>query len=87
MTQAESDDLHQLPERPKLKRDWVNRTVKIKKQLQTNEGTIFDIGTDFLVMSYYRGLELKTIEVCDACKGRRSTTISRVPLCDVELLP
>ena len=76
-----------MPEgRPKLKRDWVGKTVQLVREIENGGGTIFDAGERFKVTGYYRGLELETIVGCQHCNRRARSIIRRVPERDVEIV-
>ena len=72
---------------PKLKRDWIGRTVRLKRRMTTNGGKIFDAGAELLVTGYYKGLQLKKPEICEHCHCGISHEIWRVSITEVELLP
>ena len=70
----------------KLKRDWIGRKVRLKRQIETRGGIIFKVGEVLEVDSYYRGLELKAIHVCEHCNRGYRATVSRIPIHDVDLV-
>lgn len=74
-----------MKERPKLKRDWIGLTVKLKRDMRTVRGVIFDAGEVLKVTGYYRGLELETIHTCPHCTRRTVEHIKRVEIHNVEL--
>ena len=70
------------PKLPRLKRDWVGRTVRTKRELRNGMMSI-PAGTIAEVTYNRAGLELST-QPCDSCGVR--IFIKRVPEHDVELL-
>jgi hypothetical protein len=76
-----------MTERPKLKRDWAGRYVRLKHEHVTNGGVIFGPGEVMLVTRNYGGLHLKTTKKCGECSRRFRVSIKGVRDCDVELLP
>ncbi len=73
--------------KPKLKRDWVGRFVRLKRAMQTNGGTFFEAGEILEVYENWGGLKLQTIKYCPECSRRFRHTIKSVNENDVELLP
>ena len=73
--------------KPKLKRDWVGRWVRLKMTIQTNGGTIFEAGEVLRVIKNYSGLELERMGRCAHCTNLYRTLISHVSEWQVELLP
>lgn len=70
------------PKSPRLKRDWVGRMVRTKRELRNGNMTV-SAGTVAKVTQYYRGLRLES-EPCERCGV--GVHIARVPEHDVELL-
>ena len=52
--------------RPKLARDWIGLRVTSREQLETRAGVIFPPGTEFDVVSVWRGFRLETVLQCPA---------------------
>lgn len=73
--------------KPRLKRDWEGRYVRLKHGTQTNGGAMFSAGEVLRVDRNYGGLWLSTVRLCSECKQRRRDKINRVQERDVELLP
>lgn len=68
---------------PKLKRDWVGRRVRTKRDLRN--GNLFIPKSTVCTVTYnHSGLSLETAG-CSECGVR--VYITKVPECDVELLP
>lgn len=72
---------------PKLKRDWIGRYVRLRRQMENGWGGVFEAGEVVRVSGYYRGLELEAIHECPHCRRRGRDRISRVSCAAVELLP
>lgn len=70
-------------ETPRLKRDWVGRKVRTRRELRNGMG-IIPAGTVVTVTSNHSGLSLST-DSCGSCGVR--VLISKVPERDVDLLP
>lgn len=68
---------------PRLKRDWVGRKVRTRRELRNGMGVI-PAGTVAIVTYNRSGLSLST-DPCGSCGVR--VLINRVPEHDVELLP
>lgn len=73
--------------RPRLKRDWIGRYVRLLYGTQTRGGSIFKEGEVMHVKDNHGGLTLDAVRVCPHCKREYRHTICRVPMADVILLP
>lgn len=73
-------------ERPKLKRDWIGRFVRLRKPMETAAGVFFEAGEVMEVYKYYRGLGLRTTCCCSECSRRYRDRIDKVAIEDVLLL-
>ena len=73
-------------DKPKLKRDWEGRSVKLLREITTNGGRIFGAGTIMLVERNYNGLHLAKREVCQHCGCGHEHKVNRVSESSVELL-
>ncbi len=74
------------PSIPKLKRDWVGRYVRLKRQMRTGHGEIFEAGEVMLVTRNYGGLQLSPLYDCKECGRRVQGWITKVWEQDVELV-
>lgn len=72
---------------PRLKRDWEGRHVRLRIQMETNGGEIFERGEGMQVRRNFGGLELQSVRVCKECNRRRRRIIKNVRERDVVLLP
>lgn len=72
--------------RPKLKRDWVGRYVRTKREIETRGGTIFDAGEVFVVTRNFGGLHLEAVIQCEHCHRRSRRFVKGIPERDVVLL-
>lgn len=76
-----------MSQRLKRKRDWVGRTVKLLRAMETKGGNIFPAGTLMEVRRNFGGLELTAVEACQNCKLQHRHYIKKVAERDVVLLP
>lgn len=72
---------------PRLKSDWRNRYVKLKRAVKTGGGTIFDAGEIMRVYKNHGGLSLERLYRCPTCARSSIQSITGVSERDVELLP
>ena len=72
---------------PRLKRDWIGRHVRLRMQMETKGGAIFEQGEVMLVADSRGGLELKSVRACDECRRRHRYSIKKIPERNVTLLP
>ncbi len=72
---------------PRRKHDWIGRYVRLKRELQTNGGTVFRAGEIMRVKAIYRGLALTVARSCPVCARSYREEIHRVAYDDVDLLP
>lgn len=79
------DESERIP-RPKLKRDWEGRYVRLKKQMTTGLGDIFLEGEVMKVERNYGGLHLVKVVNCRECKRLYRGKINDVSENAVELL-
>lgn len=75
------------PTIPKLKRDWVGRYVRLKRQMQTGRGEIYEAGEVMRVTRNYGGLQLTALYECRECGRRGQGHITKVHEESVELIP
>lgn len=73
--------------KPRLKRDWIGRHVRLVADMNTKGGTLFKSGTIMEVVQNRGGLTLRTTIQCKECNVGRYHYISKVNEYDVELLP
>jgi hypothetical protein len=74
-------------EKPKLKRDWKGRKVRLREEIQTKGGTIFPAGMVLNVVQNRSGLTLETVMRCPTCEVSQRNWIKGVGEWKVELLP
>lgn len=72
-------------ERPKLKRDWVGRYVRLRHDTKTRGGTTFPAGEVMRVTRNFGGLFLSALRPCAMCGDCR--LLRGVQERDVDLLP
>lgn len=70
------------PKLPRLKRDWVGRRVRVKRELR-NGNMVVSPGAIATVTQFYRGLRLES-EPCEHCGV--GVSITQVPEHAVDLL-
>lgn len=74
--------------KPKLKRDWVGRYVRLKEEIQTNGGVIFAVGEVMRVTRNFGGLQLETVGFkCKKCERGFRHRVTKVHEYSVSLLP
>ena len=76
-----------MEKKPKLKRDWVHRRVRLLRKLETKGGVIFEKDEVMVVHRNFGGLELTTLTRCPKCERGHRHYIRKVHERDVELLP
>jgi len=76
-----------MAQKPKLKRDWIGRYVRLLYRLETKGGSIFEEGEVMEVEAYYRGLSLQALRTCPHCYRQNRLRICRVQEECVSLLP
>lgn len=74
-------------ERPKRKKDWVGRRVRLRRDLENKGGNLFRAGEVMEVRRNFGGLELRTLAECTSCFKGHWRTIKDISEADVELLP
>ncbi len=74
-------------ERPRLKRDWVGRYVRLRQAIETQGGTVFRAGEVMHVYKNHAGLGLRAVMDCPHCKRQYRMQITGVHEENVELLP
>lgn len=72
--------------KPKLKRDWVGRKVRLLRDIRTLGGKIMSAGTVMKVTRSYGGLHLKADKVCPHCGLGEEHRVKKVRERSVELL-
>ena len=72
--------------RPKLKRDWEGRHVRLVHDHTTKGGSIFPKGEIMLVERNFGGLHLAAVHACSTCRLRYRHRIKDVDERDVVLL-
>lgn len=73
--------------KPKRKRDWIGRYVRLLAKQKNGFGAIFEAGEVMYVDRNHGGLHLSAVIRCQHCARRHHYSITRVPETDVELLP
>lgn len=73
--------------KPKLKREWVRRYVKLLRQLETNGEVIFPAGEIMKVVRNHQGLTLKGLHFCSLCAKAHRETIAGISENSVEMMP
>lgn len=74
-------------DKPKLKRDWVDRYVRLLRSMTTRGGVVFDKGEVMLVETNRSGLNLSRLGRCEHCGHKYGAYIRHVQEWEVELLP
>lgn len=72
--------------KPKLKREWIGRYVRLLRTVKTRGGNVFAAGEALKVLNSYGGLTLLRQHVCEHC-GRRADVVTKIAETEVELLP
>lgn len=74
---------------PKMKMDdWVDRQVRVTREVETQGGMIFPAGTVFTVYGHWRGkLHVWLTNTCDKCGIGQRHGIRHLSQRDVELVP
>jgi len=73
---------------PRLKRDWVGRYVRLRRDLETQDGVIFDAGEVMQVYKTYHGrMGLRALHRCEHCERRALSRITGVETYNLEILP
>lgn len=75
-----------MTQKPRLKREWIGRYVRLLRNVKTRGGTIFLAGETLKVLNSYGGLTLLRQHVCEHC-GRRTDIVTKIAEREVELLP
>jgi hypothetical protein len=70
-----------------LKRDWVDRHVRLKRQIENKGGTIFKEGEVMRVTRNFGGLHLEAVHGCDECRRKYRLQVKGISERDVVLLP
>lgn len=76
-----------MEEKPKLKRDWEGRYVRLRHRMEVKAGIIFEAGEVMRVERNHGGLSLTGIRRCPHCERGFRHYIRGVREGDVELLP
>lgn len=74
-------------EKPKFKREWKGRYVRLLSEIQNRGGDVFDSGAIMVVEKNYGGLHLRGTIECKCCGGTIKRYLRRVDENSVELLP
>ncbi len=74
-------------EKPRLKKDWEGRYVRLLKEIETRGGIILDVGEVMEVMRNFGGLNLSAVTQCENCNKHTRRYVTKVPEWNVELLP
>jgi hypothetical protein len=82
-----TDEKTEVEKRPKLKRDWHGRHVRLLREIESEGGRIFDAGTVMKVTRNFGGLHLIAVAACKDCTLRFRHQVQGIPEADVELLP
>lgn len=75
-----------MTQKPRLKREWIGRYVRLLRTVKTRGGTIFLAGETLKVLNSFGGLTLLRQHVCEQC-GRRTDLVTKIAETEVELLP
>lgn len=75
-----------MQKKPRLKREWIGRHVRLLRTVRTRGGTIFPSGETLKVLNSYGGLTLLRQHICEHC-GRRADIVTKIAEIEVELLP
>jgi hypothetical protein len=74
--------------KPRLKRDWEGRYVRLLRPIETKGGVIFAAGEVMQVTRNFGGLHLRTIGFrCPTCERGFRRGVSKVHESTVSLLP
>lgn len=73
--------------RPRLKRGWEGRYVRLRHEVRTQGGAIFEAGEVMRVERNHGGLHLAAVRRCEHCKRRSHYRVRGVRETEVELLP
>lgn len=73
--------------KPRLKRDWAGRYVRLLVDTQNIAGDVFLAGEILKVYKSRGGLYLERVEICQCCRFSRFQEIAKVSESNVELLP
>lgn len=76
-----------MPEKLKLKRDWIGRFVRLKQPLTNGAGVMFPENLIMKVTQNRGGLTLMMLDDCEHCGLSFQRIIAAVPEWKVELLP
>lgn len=73
-------------EKPKFKREWKGRHVRLRRDIETKGGDVFEQGSVMLVEKNYGGLQLRGTIECDCCGGTKKRWVKNVSEYEVDLL-
>jgi hypothetical protein len=76
-----------MAQKPKLKRDWIGRYVRLLYQMETRGGSIFEEGEVMKVNDNHGGLTLEAVRACPHCRRLYRHQIRKVSMANVILLP
>jgi len=74
------------PNIPRLKRDWKGRLVRLKREVETRGGTVFEPGEVMRVHRNHGGLDLEAFSCRKECGRTSRCFVRKVREMDVELL-
>ena len=73
--------------RPRLKRDWIGRRVRLLRKMETVGGLMLPTGLVMKLEATWRGrFKLSVVRTCKHCGVGQRSSIARVRESDVELL-
>lgn len=74
-------------DKPRLKRDWIERYVRLKREVRTHGGVVFAAGDVMRVAGNRSGLRLVATNACPDCQRQFRVYVTGVNEDAVELLP
>jgi hypothetical protein len=76
-----------MAQKPRLKRDWIGRYVRLLCRLEARGGQIFEEGEVMRVEDNHGGLTLEAVRACPYCRRLYRHRIRKVSMGAVILLP
>lgn len=74
-------------EKPRRKRDWEGRFVRLRRTIENTGGAIFEEGEVLKVTRNFGGLHLEGIKRCAGCEKAYRRRITKINEGTVNLLP
>jgi hypothetical protein len=74
-------------EKPRLKRDWEGRYVRLLREVKNNGGDVAQAGTVMRVTRSHGGLTLTRVAYCECCGIGTASVFRKVSERAVELVP